>query len=296
MLFPGRFHLFDCTVKDLRSILRPLRIKYYYKLRKAELIEHVSAFIIQTYYKKHKKGILNFPKHNFLNDVDPITQMEIRGPAFVLVEDPLHVYKFDPVKLGSYFLQSGKFQNPFTRYELNDAELFRLNCLLWRMGHCEFPNFVRHRSRIRIDRMAQEEHERATEFFVNECIDTMEYLWAYPPLRHINIRNFGCEQSRLLNQVLPTYRDRMSVLMMHDQRAGVECKHHIMRNLNEVLNSPDYGIFLKELASIALDIMEDSRVQVLPAVPIAFPDVTTFVNSFLGGIYTPNHINSNPIF
>lgn len=93
------------------------------KLCFSHMVHLIGACIkIQRWYRQRRCS----------NDTDPITLERIRGPAFVLIDEKRHRYKFDPMTLYEYFRTSVKFENPLTRLPLSRVEILRLNTLVSR--------------------------------------------------------------------------------------------------------------------------------------------------------------------
>jgi len=93
--------------------------------RKQDRCEYVAAVTLQRWFRGSIRAE---------NTTDFISWESISGiprsQLYQFLEFPNHKrYLFLPKSLYAYFLQTGKFQNPFTRTEFDEADLF----CLWRM-------------------------------------------------------------------------------------------------------------------------------------------------------------------
>lgn len=108
-----------------------------------------SAIKIQRFWRK-----FYIP---YVNDIDFLTLEKIKVSPFRLIENNNHAYRFHPSHLAQYFMKEGKFINPYTRRELNEVELKRLDKTL---RNCDekFVSFYQEHERIKLMRAQEREH------------------------------------------------------------------------------------------------------------------------------------------
>jgi hypothetical protein len=126
-----------------------------------------AAQVIQRFYKRYIRG--------FINQEDFITMERFTAsqyPLFLHVVNENQVYRFNPLDLVKYILDSGIFANPFTKTEFNSVELNRLTRVI--LTHN--PSFPHHlgvdKDHLITTAKNRQHQERNTEFYREQLEQT----------------------------------------------------------------------------------------------------------------------------
>tara|TARA_Y100000389_G_scaffold47552_1_gene42681 strand:+ start:1493 stop:2260 length:768 start_codon:yes stop_codon:yes gene_type:complete len=108
------------TKVELLSICKKYNIKKVSRLNKADVL-----LLVNKYFAI--KCICNFVFHNrkieYVNDQDPISLCDIRGPCIELEIKRGKVVRYNPYNIYEYMLKTGNFSDPFTGNIFSDKQI-----------------------------------------------------------------------------------------------------------------------------------------------------------------------------
>lgn len=151
--------------------------------RKHDRCRYVAVVLIQRWFRRYIHAENNTDFVSF----EPLTGVP-RSHLYQFLEFPHNKrYLFLPKSLYAYFLQTGKFQNPFTRTEFDEADLF----CLWRMlvrggdGECDgdpkpYRKLHLEYRAIQLELTQQSQMEQTLNLLAQEAMAGLAVVWENP--------------------------------------------------------------------------------------------------------------------
>jgi len=146
--------------------------------RKHDRCRYVAVVLLQRWFRRciHAENNADFVSF------EPLTGVP-RSYLYQFLEFPNNKrYLFLPKSLYAYFLQTGKFQNPFTRTEFDEADLFCLWRMLVRGGGDPKPYRKLHLEyrAIQLELTQQSQMEQTLNLLAQEAMAGLAVVWENP--------------------------------------------------------------------------------------------------------------------
>ena len=207
--------------------------------------EIAAARAIQRWWRRLKTKLI------FVNDSDFVTleSLERLEHPFWLVEDTQHVYRFHPLSLAQWFLQEGKFINPFTRSPLNIIEIKRLDRAVQQLD-ASFVCLAAEHTRITAEQRRRREHEQTCRMLHEECINLLQDIMDISDGRH----DLDVIMFQLASVYLPRYFHTFRQLHALDHEFACDSIMYVCAALERMKH--DVTVTNTQLRSVAVELTQ----------------------------------------
>ena len=193
-------------------------------VRKSTQLVVYFARIIQRWWRKYRT-------HIFVNNTDFLTLEPFTTRTFHLRDTTTgHIYRFDPVSLGNYYLQEGNFMNPYTRETINNHDLARLDTQIMKFDPT-FGSLCARRQSIEHEKKLAYEHAEMCNYLHSQCCEIINKL---DNLSYVNdVTSFISAEFHVEYILLPLFFDTFRELFTYDNNFACDSIHYIFDELTE---------------------------------------------------------------